>query len=123
MYQSVAGGGRKYICTPIDLLLPNNPGLVQAAFFQFEIVDERNCGVFIVEDVKVVVGGDSSEGLLLVLGRAFDRGVGLPALEDAGEALAKPLELLRAHDPASLLGRPGRRRGDLVACNRVGAEK
>ena len=87
-----------YIYTPLVLLLQNYPGLVQAVFFQFEVVDERNRGVFVVEDVKVVVKGDFREDLLLVLGRAFERGADPPALKDVGEALANPLELLRVHD-------------------------
>ena len=53
---------------------------MQAAFFQFEIVDERNRGVFVVEDLKVVIEGDFSEDLLFVLGRDFERGAGSAAL-------------------------------------------
>ena len=108
--KSVDGGGHEYIYTPLVLLFQDNPGLMQAAFFQFEVVDERHCGVFVVEDVKVVVEGHLREDLLLVLGRT---------LEDVGEALASPLELLRAHDLAPPLGRLGRRGGDLVTRNRL----
>ena len=40
--------------------------------------------------------GDFREDLQLALGRAFERGVGPLAFEDVDEALANPLELLRA---------------------------
>ena len=63
---------------------------MQATFFQFEVVDERHLGVFVGQDVKVVVEGELREDLLLVLGRTF----GPLALEDVGEAFANPLELL-----------------------------
>ena len=56
------------------LVLQINPGRVQTAFFQIEVVDERNRGVFVIGDVKVVIEGDFCEGFLLAFGRAFERG-------------------------------------------------
>ena len=67
---------------------------MQVVFFQFKVVDERNCGVSVGEDVNDVVEGDPREDLLLVLGHAFKRGAGPLILEDVGEAPANPLELL-----------------------------
>ena len=96
--KTAAEGGHRYIHTPLVFLPQNNPDLVQAVFLPFEIVDERNRDVFVVKDVKVVVGGEFREDLLLVLGQAFERDVGPPTLGDVGEALSNPLEQLREHD-------------------------
>ena len=49
--KSAAGSGHKYIYTLLVLLLKNKSGLVHAVFFQLEVVDERNRGVFVVENV------------------------------------------------------------------------
>ena len=90
---------------------------MRAAFCKLGVTDERNRGVFVVVDVKIVAEGDIGEDLRLVLGRAFEIGVGPPALEDMGRLLVNKPELRRAHDLAPLLGRLDRRGDGLAACN------
>ena len=72
---------------------------MQAVFFQFEFVVARNRGDFEVEDLRVGRRrGRLPQKSSLILDRDFERSVGPRPPEDAGEALANRLELIREHD-------------------------